>query len=165
MTKKLVNNYFGQKDNFLGKSATWVYSSSRHILERVIQSGSWANLLHGYTAVLGVYWNELFNQVQSWLISISNSAIIYTTFELIVCTLYICYKHGYTFSKNGDLLKLPFRSKLIHFIRFFLKLTYFIINASNEGICVEFWRKKEYNLGLPTFKLPTSTKHRLRLTR
>ena len=48
---------------FMGKSAPWVYSGSRHILERVIQSGSWANLLHGYTAVLGVYWNELFNQV------------------------------------------------------------------------------------------------------
>ena len=34
-----------------------------------------------------------------------------------------------------------------------------MINASNKGICVKF------NLGLPTFKLPASTKHLLRLTR
>ena len=39
-----------------------------------------------------------------------------------------------------------------------------MINASNEGICVEFGRKK-HNLSLPTFKLPTSTKTILRLTR
>ena len=189
---------------FMGKSATWVYSGSRRILERVIQSGSWANLLHGYTAVLVIYWNELFNQVhghicymgiqrfsaytgtsystrfmgksatwvysgsrhilerviQSGLISISNTAIIYTTFELIACMLYLCYKHGYTFSKNGNRLKLPFRSKFINFIENSLKLTYFIIHASNEGTCVEFWRKKQFNLGLPT-----STNNRVRLTR
>jgi len=40
-----------------------------------------------------------------------------------------------------------------------------MINTSNEGICVEFSRKKRHNLGLPTFKLPASTKHILRLTR
>ena len=28
-----------------------------------------------------------------------------------------------------------------------------MINDSNEGIYVEIWRKKQYNLGLPTFKL------------
>ena len=28
-----------------------------------------------------------------------------------------------------------------------------------------FEEKKQYNLGLPTFELPTSTKHMLRLTR
>jgi len=39
-----------------------------------------------------------------------------------------------------------------------------MINASNEGICVEFCRKNPHNLGLPTFKLPTSTKNILRLT-
>ena len=39
-----------------------------------------------------------------------------------------------------------------------------MINASNGGICVEFWRKKQHNLGLPTFKLPTSTKNLWRLT-
>ena len=33
-----------------------------------------------------------------------------------------------------------------------------MIKASNEGICGGFWRKKQHNLGLPTFKLPTSTK-------
>ena len=46
----------------------------------------------------------------------------------------------------------------------FLKHTYIMINASNEGICVEFWRKKQHNLDLPTFKLPTSTNNLLRLT-
>ena len=36
-------------------------------------------------------------------------------------------------------LKLPFRSQLIHFInKYFKKLSYIMINASNEGICVEF---------------------------
>jgi len=40
-----------------------------------------------------------------------------------------------------------------------------MINASYEGICVEVWRKKQHNLGLPTFKLHASTKTRLRLTR
>ena len=54
-------------------------------------------------------------------------------------------------------LKLSFRSKIIQFI----KNTYIIINASNDGICVEF-EKKEHNLGLPTFKLPTSTKKGLK---
>ena len=28
-----------------------------------------------------------------------------------------------------------------------------------KGICVEFSRKKQHNLGLPTFKLPANTKH------
>jgi len=37
-----------------------------------------------------------------------------------------------------------------------------LINASNERIYVEFWTNK--HLGLPTFKLPTSTKTLLRLT-
>ena len=40
-----------------------------------------------------------------------------------------------------------------------------MINVSNEGICVEVGRKKTHNIGLPTFKLPTSTKTLLRLTR
>ena len=40
-----------------------------------------------------------------------------------------------------------------------------MINASNEGICVEFGKKKLHNLILPTSKMPTSTKHILRLTR
>jgi len=39
-----------------------------------------------------------------------------------------------------------------------------IINASNEEICVEFRRKKN-NLGLPTFKLPASTKNLFSPTR
>jgi len=39
-----------------------------------------------------------------------------------------------------------------------------MVNASNEGICVEFWRKK-HNLSLPTFKLTASTNISLRLTR
>jgi len=39
-----------------------------------------------------------------------------------------------------------------------------MIKSSNEGICVEFEEKK-HNFGLPTFKLPASTKNRLRLTR
>ena len=38
-------------------------------------------------------------------------------------------------------------------------------NASNEGICAEFLKRKRHNLGLPTFKLPASTKTLLRLTR
>jgi len=42
------------------------------------------------------------------------------------------------------------------------KNTYIIINASNDGIYVEFERKKEHNLGLPNFKLPTSTKKGLK---
>jgi len=33
-----------------------------------------------------------------------------------------------------------------------------MINASNKVICVEFRRKEQHNLGLPTFKLPASTK-------
>jgi len=37
-----------------------------------------------------------------------------------------------------------------------------MINASNEGICVEFWIKKTHNLGLLAFKLPASTKNLLR---
>ena len=37
--------------------------------------------------------------------------------------------------------------------------TYIKINDSNEGICVEFRRKKQHNIGLPTFKLPASTKN------
>jgi len=40
-----------------------------------------------------------------------------------------------------------------------------MINASNEGICVEFWGKNTHNLVLLTFKLPASTKNLLRLTR
>ena len=43
-----------------------------------------------------------------------------------------------------------------------------MINASNEGIYVEFERKKtpqHHHLGLPTFKLPASTINLLRLTR
>jgi len=40
-----------------------------------------------------------------------------------------------------------------------------MINASKEGPCVEFWRKKQNNLGLPTFNSLASTKHLLRLTR
>jgi len=34
-----------------------------------------------------------------------------------------------------------------------------MINASNDGICVEFRRKTQHKIGLPTFKLPASTKH------
>jgi len=41
-----------------------------------------------------------------------------------------------------------------------LTYIYYDKNASNEGICVEFWKKKQqHNLGLPTFKLPASTEH------
>jgi len=40
-----------------------------------------------------------------------------------------------------------------------------MIHVSNEGICVEVGRKKTHNIGLPTFKLQTSTKTRLRLPR
>ena len=41
-----------------------------------------------------------------------------------------------------------------------------MINASNEGICVDrVLKQNQHNLGLPTFKLPTSSKHLLRLTR
>ena len=36
-----------------------------------------------------------------------------------------------------------------------------MVNASNTGICVEFLRKNQHNLGLPTFLLPASTKFRL----
>jgi len=32
-----------------------------------------------------------------------------------------------------------------------------MVNASNEGICAEFLKRKRHNLGLPTFKLPEST--------
>ena len=42
---------------------------------------------------------------------------------------------------------------------------YIMINASNEGICVEFWKKNKKNIGLPTFKLPANNKNLLRLTR
>ena len=38
------------------------------------------------------------------------------------------------------------------------------MNASNEGISVEFGGKTQ-NFGLPTFKLHESTKYLLRLTR
>ena len=31
------------------------------------------------------------------------------------------------------------------------------MNASDEGICIEFERKSKHNIGFPTFKLPTST--------
>ena len=40
-----------------------------------------------------------------------------------------------------------------------------MINASNEGSGFEFCRKNPHNLGFPTFKLPASTKHILRITR
>ena len=41
-----------------------------------------------------------------------------------------------------------------------------MINASNEGICVDqVLKQNQQNLGLPTFKLPASSKHLLRLTR
>jgi len=46
------------------------------------------------------------------------------------------------------------RDRYSHFaIYWYKELAYkcVIRNASNEGICIEFWRK---NLGLPTFKLP-----------
>ena len=39
-----------------------------------------------------------------------------------------------------------------------------MINASNEGICGWVLKKQQHNLGLPTFKLPASTKTLLRLT-
>ena len=38
-----------------------------------------------------------------------------------------------------------------------------MLNAYNEGICFQLCRRK--NVGLPTFKLPASTKNMLRLTR
>jgi len=40
-----------------------------------------------------------------------------------------------------------------------------MINVPIEGICFEILKKKKHNLGLSTFKLPASTKSRLRLTR
>jgi len=40
-----------------------------------------------------------------------------------------------------------------------------MINASNEGIFVEFWKKKQHSIDLPTFKLAASTNYILRLTR
>ena len=61
-------------------------------------------------------------------------------------------------------LKLPFRSQLIkNILR--NRHTYIMTNASNEGICVVFDRKKQHNLGLPTFKSPQSTKILIGLTR
>ena len=36
------------------------------------------------------------------------------------------------------------------------KYTYIIINASYEGICVEFERK-QHKIGFPNFKFPAST--------
>jgi len=39
--------------------------------------------------------------------------------------------------------------------KYFKELAY--TNASNKGICDEFCRKQQHNLGLPTFKLPAST--------
>jgi len=38
-----------------------------------------------------------------------------------------------------------------------------MINACNEGICVEFGRKNNTTL-VPTFKLPASTNNLLKLT-
>ena len=35
--------------------------------------------------------------------------------------------------------------------------TYVKKNASYEGICVEFERKKQYKIGFPTFQFPAST--------
>ena len=39
-----------------------------------------------------------------------------------------------------------------------------MINASNVLVCCVL-KKKQHNLGLPTFKLPASTKNLLRLIR
>ena len=44
------------------------------------------------------------------------------------------------------------------------KHTYINKNASYEGNLCWIWKKKQHNIGFPTFKLPTSTKHLLRLT-
>ena len=60
--------------------------------------------------------------------------------------------------------QLSFQSQLISFLQktfFEISLQYIIINASNKGICVEFERKKQHNIGFPSFKLPASTKNLL----
>jgi len=44
------------------------------------------------------------------------------------------------------------------------KHTYLMINASNEGICVDLCKKQKHNLCLPAFKLAASTTNLLRLT-
>ena len=65
-------------------------------------------------------------------------------------------------------LKLPFRFKLIDFPKIYslrTKHIYITINASHEGTCIEFERKKQHNLGFPTFKLPVTTKNLSWLTR
>jgi len=34
-----------------------------------------------------------------------------------------------------------------------------MINTSYEGICVEIERKKQHNIGFPTFQMPVSAKN------
>ena len=41
------------------------------------------------------------------------------------------------------------------------KLKYIVINASYEGICVEFEKTHNHNIGFFTFKLTASTNNRL----
>jgi len=46
-------------------------------------------------------------------------------------------------------LKLPFHSQLINFLKKYFKelaYNYILINTSNKGICVEFWRKNNTTL-------------------
>ena len=52
-------------------------------------------------------------------------------------------------------LKLPFRSQFINYIEkngLRNYYTYIMINAYDEGICVESERKKQHNIGLSTLK-------------
>ena len=43
--------------------------------------------------------------------------------------------------------------------RYKISIPLLITNATYNGNCVEFERKKQHNIGFPTFKLPTSTKN------
>ena len=56
-------------------------------------------------------------------------------------------------------LKLPFCTQFINFIKHILRSQHacIITNASYDGICVWFERKKQHNIGSPTFTLPTSS--------
>ena len=73
------------------------------------------------------------------------------------------------FTQNLNILthlKLPFCYKLINFIKkYFKELVYIYYDECFwwRNLC---WvlKKKQHNLGLPTFKMPASTKILLRLT-
>ena len=61
-------------------------------------------------------------------------------------------------------LKTQFRSHLINFLNIFWRNKHayiYLINASYEGIRVEFESKNTTKIGFPTFKMPASTKNNL----